>query len=150
LVHHGFEASVHPTGFFFENGTADLKAGGSKAVQTSALDQGMGIGAGVDHRSNSRCKDGICAGRGSALMIAGFQADIERGSRSSFFTELVNLEIGLPFFQSVDFGMGQTAGLVITLGNNLVVQGNHSPNQRIGSDRCRRTFGQFQTATNKR
>jgi hypothetical protein len=106
LVHHGFEASVHPTGFFFENGTADLKAGGSKAVQTSALDQGMGIGAGVDHRSNSRCKDGICAGRGSALMIAGFQADIERGSRSSFFTELVNLEIGLPFFQSVDFGMG--------------------------------------------
>jgi hypothetical protein len=96
LVDHGFEASVHPAGFFFQNGTADLKAGGSKSFQTSALDQGMGIGAGVDHRSNSRCKDGLRAGRGSAVMIARFQADIERGGRSSSFTDLVILEVGLP------------------------------------------------------
>ncbi len=31
LVDHGFEASVHPAGIFFQNGTADLKAGGSKS-----------------------------------------------------------------------------------------------------------------------
>ena len=56
----------------------------------------MGIGAGVDHGSNSRCKDGLRAGRGSAVMIAGFQADIERGGRRSTLTELVILEVGLP------------------------------------------------------
>jgi hypothetical protein len=149
LVHHGFEASVHPAGFFFQNGTADLQAGGSKSFQTSALDQGMGIGAGEDHRSNSRCKDGLRAGRGSALMIAGFQADKERGGRSSSFTELVILEVGLPGLKRINFGMGQAAGLVKTLRNDPVVQRNQGSYQGVGRDPRSGGYGQFQTATNK-
>ncbi len=109
----------------------------------------MGIGAGVDHCSNSRCKDGLRAGRGSAVMIAGFQADIERGGRSSSFTDLVILEVGLPSLQRVNFGMGQAAGLVKTLRNDPVVQRNQGTYQGVGRDRRSGDIGKFQAATNK-
>jgi hypothetical protein len=148
-VDHGFEASVHPAGFFFQNRTTDLQAGGHKSFQTSALDQGMGIRAGEDHRSNPRCKDGLRAGRGSAVMIAGFQADIERGGRRSTLTQLVILEVGLPSVERMDLGMGQAAGLVKTLRNDPVVQRNQGTYQGVGRDRRSGDIGQFQAATNK-
>jgi hypothetical protein len=149
LVDHGFEASVHPAGFFFQNRTTDLQAGGHKSFQTSALDQGMGIGAGEDHRSNPRCKDGLRAGRGSAVMIAGFQADIERGGRRSTLTELMILEVGLPSVERMDLGMGQAAGWVKTFRNDLVVPGYQGTYQGVGGDRRSGGYGQFQAATNQ-
>ena len=42
LVDHGFEASVHPAGIFFQNGTADLKAGGRSRSKPRPWTKGWG------------------------------------------------------------------------------------------------------------
>lgn len=147
LVYRGLEAPIHPSGFFFQKRTTDLKAGGQKSFQTSSLDQGMGIGAGKDHRTNSGCKDGLRAGRGSTLMIAGFQADVKGRRRSRPVTELVLLEIGFPSLERMNLCMGRTAGLVKTFRHDLVVQGDQGANQGVGGDRRAGDQGQFQAAT---
>ena len=70
------EALLEGLGLGLQEADGDVDASGAKAGGPGAIDPGVGIGAGDDDAGDTRRYQSVGAGRGAAVMAAGFEGDV--------------------------------------------------------------------------
>jgi len=117
------EDLVEPFAGLAENAEGGVDALGLQGLKTAAGDPGVRIDRPDDDPGGPAGDQGFDAGRGTAVMAAGFEGDID-GRPGDRFRGAAD---------RVDFGVGPAAALVPALADDPAVPDDHSADERVGA-----------------